>query len=389
MSVDFDRSILERVNLDALIEQKTPVRLGKAYGTGEKRTRKGACPWCGGTDRFAVFVNDQPQRYKCGIHGLNGCGRHGDAIDFLREYEGLSFSDAVATLSGETLHSATRLHDVTATPATWQSDIWQRQVAQFCTEAEARLWNDDTIGLEVLSYLVGRGFSEETIKAAHLGAALHKDLPAVVIPWYDIKAAHYWRVSFRNIGPGWRYANYYGSSVSEGLYLADSLAWKRPVFLVEGEFDGLSIAQEAGNLVSVVATGSTGGSHNPRWLMRLANASVVFVAFDSEKGAEKSARYWLDALPNAVRWHTPIGKDANEMLQRELNIRLWVESALSLLSKETPSERFEERARALIEPVFGTCALRMFPAGSFTLEDRIAELREQARLRNFWHQAVS
>jgi hypothetical protein len=234
-----------------------------------------------------------------------------------------------------------------------------------------------------------RGFTEETIKAAHLGAAYHKDTPAVVIPWYDVKHSLYWRVSFRNVGPGWRYDNYYGSSVSEGLYLADSLAFKRPVFLVEGELDALSIAQEAGNLVSVVATGSTGGSHHPKWLMRLAQVLHVFVAFDSEAKAEKSAAYWLDALPNATRWHTPIGKDANEMLQRELNIRLWVESALSLLSEQATPERFVNRARGLIESVFGPCTMRVFPKGSFTLADHVAELQEQARLRNFWHREVS
>ncbi len=28
--------------------------------------------------------------------------------------------------------------------------------------------------------------------------------------------------------------------------------------------------------------------------------------------------------------------------------------------------------------------MRVFPVGSFTLADRVAELNEQARLRNFW-----
>ena len=331
MPVSIDRSFLEQVDLTSLIEQKAPTRFGKPYGNGSKRTVKGPCPFCGGTDRFAVFVNDSPQRYKCGIHG-NGCGAHGDAIDFLRQYEHLTFSEAWASLSGEAApHIETRAARKSAQD--WQSQQWQRQVAQFCTEAEARLWSDENIGLEVLTYLIGRGFTEETIKAAHLGAASHKDMPALVIPWYDIKRGLYWRVSFRNIGPGWRYDNYYGSSVSDGLYLADSLLFNRPVFLVEGELDALSIAQDAGDLVSVVATGTTTGSHALEWVMELATMPHVFIAFDAEEKAEKSAAYWLDALSNATRWHTPIGKDANEMLVRELNIRLWIEAALATIAE--------------------------------------------------------
>ena len=36
--------------------------------------------------------------------------------------------------------------------------------------------------------------------------------------------------------------------------------------LLEGELDVLSIVQECGDLVSVVATGTTKDSHTPRWI---------------------------------------------------------------------------------------------------------------------------
>ncbi len=98
MAVNIDRSFLDQVLADvdlvSLIEQKTPTRFGKAAGNGSKRTQKGPCPFCkAGTDRFAVFVTDRPQRYICGINGNTGgnagCGARGDAINFLRDYEGL------------------------------------------------------------------------------------------------------------------------------------------------------------------------------------------------------------------------------------------------------------------------------------------------------------
>jgi len=341
MAISIDRSFLEQVDLVSLIEQRTPVRFGKPAGNGSKRTVKGPCPFCqAGTDRFAVFVNDSPQRYLCGIHG-HGCGAHGDAIDFLRQYEHLPFAGAVAALGGEGVPQVKYHEQPVPGAADWQSEKWQRRTAQFVKDSEGRLWNSEARE-QVLRYLIGRGFTEETIRKAHLGATYNKrtEVLYLVIPWYDSKHDRYWRVTLRDIRPDvdkkHRYQNVTGSSVSEGLYLADSLAFNRPVFLVEGELDALSIAQEAGDRVSVVATGTTSGSQNDRWLMRLANVPHVFVAFDAEQQAEASASQWLTHLSNATRWRTPIGKDANEMLVRGLNIRLWVESALSTLAEPDP-----------------------------------------------------
>jgi len=47
----------------------------------------GACPWCGGADRFRVWPGTG--RYWC-----RGCGKAGDAIQYLRDRRGLSFIEA-------------------------------------------------------------------------------------------------------------------------------------------------------------------------------------------------------------------------------------------------------------------------------------------------------
>lgn len=360
--------LLAQIELAFLIEQRSPTRFGKAAGNSEKRTVKGPCPFCGGTDRFAVFVNDIPQHYKCGIHG-NGCGKHGDAIQFLVEYAHLSFEDAISALKGEPVTMHRQKHAGYQTVSlTWDNEQWQERAAHFCQEAADRLWRDE--GAQVLAYLKTRGLTEDTIKKAHLGMVMHKGsniarnehgaVPCLVIPWYDSKQRKYWRVNMRDIRPGIdpkrRYENIPGSSVNTGLYLADSLAVKRPaLFMVEGEIDALSIAQEAGDLVAVVATGSTKGSQASAWVMRLSNIPQVFVAFDTEPNAEESAAFWTSALTNARRWCTPIGKDANEMLQRGLNIRVWVESAISLLTVHTDpgntGNGWEHAIQAITEPV--------------------------------------
>jgi hypothetical protein len=54
----------------------------------------GACPVCGGTDRFGV--NTRKQVFNC-----RGCGAKGDVIALVRHVEGLPFREAVEHLTGE------------------------------------------------------------------------------------------------------------------------------------------------------------------------------------------------------------------------------------------------------------------------------------------------
>ncbi len=426
MGISIDRTFLGQVDLCSLIEQKTPIRFGKASGNGSKRTRKGACPFCGGTDRFAVFVNESPGRYYCGIHG-NGCGAHGDAIDFLRRIDNLTFTEAYSALMGLDLPQEREFPQATSS-LDWRSEKWQRKVAEFCKVAEQRLWTDEGVPMQI--YLSGRGLTETTIKKAHLGMIVRSSIPYLVIPWYDEQHERYWRVNLRDIRPdikpSERYKNLEGSNVRDGIYGAISLIYNRPTFLVEGEIDALSVIQEAADLVSVVATGGTRGSHALEWVIKLANMPHVFVAFDAEKKGEEAALYWLNALDNATRWHTPIGKDANEMLQRGLSIRMWCLSAIDSLpspfedefielptlcstcgsadlwqfnedgsavwclpcwedrqaqGEQHPSmtaDEFIAFVKSLVEPVFGTCTVQVFPAGSAPrLADRVAQEREQ------------
>jgi hypothetical protein len=113
------------------------------------------------------------------------------------------------------------------------------------------------------------------------------------------------------------------------LYLAQSLLFKRRVVVMtEGEFDALSIAQECGDLVVVVATGTTKGSHTPRWISLLAQQERVLVAFDAERDkGDVDAQWWTKRLGNAQRLR-PLWHDANQMLQDGINLREWISAAL-------------------------------------------------------------
>lgn len=71
-----------------LVKQDTELR------RASKKEYHGPCPWCGGHDRFVVFANED--RYWCrgGEKGGAGCGKKGDAIQYLRDYKGMSFQEA-------------------------------------------------------------------------------------------------------------------------------------------------------------------------------------------------------------------------------------------------------------------------------------------------------
>jgi len=72
--------------------------------TSHNRRVSGPCPWCGGEDRFVVFVDDGEHSrggYHCFNNPGNGCGETGDAIEFLREYHDMSFPEAVKALGLE------------------------------------------------------------------------------------------------------------------------------------------------------------------------------------------------------------------------------------------------------------------------------------------------
>ena len=299
----------------------------------------GPCPWCGGTDRFRVWPEHPSGRVR---FWCRQCERRGDGIDLLRDLKGLSFREAAAVVGQPVEHrspaSPPKLRQ--ETPLCPPCSAWQSRAEAIACEAEAALWAPG--GPRALAYLRRRGFIEATIRGARLGY-VHEDrreppevwgLPTdhaaiwvprgILIPWRACGAT--WRLNIRRpagkpkyIGPaGW----------VSGLYGTDGLCPEQPAVLVEGEFDALAVAQEAGDLVAAVATGSTCSARHPRWVRRLGAASLVLVAYDDDEAGETAANWWLNRLPRTRRL-VPDG-DAAGMLQAGADLRAWVRRGVSL-----------------------------------------------------------
>jgi DNA primase len=274
------------MNLLTLISHDTTLRRTSAKHGGEY---SGPCPFCRlGADRFKVWP--AVGRWAClgREAGRSGCDISGDAIQYLRQKDDLTYAEACERLGlrpGEPC--ARRRHDPltpslapeTVTPP---APAWQAAGRSFVERCRRRLWTDD--GVAARQWLAQRGLSEETLLRAQVGyhprdshpprtawgldagAGQHQTLwlpRGIVLPWFV--GSDLWRINVRRpLTPAQcaaGEAKYIGpAGFANGLYGADSLADGKPVVLVEGEIDALTVAQTAGDLAAAVATGSTAGS---------------------------------------------------------------------------------------------------------------------------------
>jgi putative DNA primase/helicase len=94
----------------------TATHLGAGLRKASPTERVGACPLCGGTDRFSI--NTKKQTWNC-----RGCGVGGGVIDLVRHIRSCSFPEAVAWLNGEIGNSALPIiREPVVRPATKDKD---------------------------------------------------------------------------------------------------------------------------------------------------------------------------------------------------------------------------------------------------------------------------
>lgn len=324
-----DSDLLTLIGRDSVLRRVASTKGGEYSGP---------CPFCGGRDRFRVWPEHKGGQWWC-----RQCGKGGDGIAYLVERGSITPAEAGKMRRGDLgvaplartnpLPPAPRHPDRLAPPG----PDWQGAARAFVAESAAALWAPT--GERALSWLRGRGLTDETIHAAGLGYnaqdrrplraawGLDGDKPlwlprGIVIPW--VIGGDLWRVNIRRPRGDPKYTGPAGSS--NGLYNADALTTTKPAILVEGEIDALTLSQVAGDLVTPVATGSTEGARRPRWVAALSLCPSVLVAYDADKAGEDAAAWWVRVV-DGKRWR-PFWEDTNAMYQDGVNIRHWVEVGL-------------------------------------------------------------
>ena len=327
---------------DEMIERAKGVdlrSLAERYGelrhcSGPKEL-EGACPKCGGNDRFHV----RAEWFFC-----RRCHpKPGDPIEFLRWLQpGLSFPEAVQQLAGGALPvAATRWPAAPAhraAPAKPQPASWQRDTERLVAQAAERLWQPE--GEPARAYLERRALDPFVWLAYGLGyesaAAVpgtqgQQRAPAVVLPWRSASGALP-AVRFRFLEPqgehrltalaGSQFAGkLFGGCLLPAASFEPLAEGERPgesvrsLLIVEGEINAMSCHQVAGETrLDVLSVGSESSNLSPAAAAYAQRYRRVLVWADKAEVAQRL----MGALPGAYGVRSPGGQDANDMLKAGL-----------------------------------------------------------------------
>jgi len=357
-------------------------------GMGLAARRKTADEWagpcpdpaCGGRDRFCIWAGGQ------GKHGLGrfycrGCHRQGDAIQFLRDFQGLGYGEACRVLglspSSPSGHGPRREATLPAPAApAWTPKAseppnakWRAQAHKLIPWAAKQLQANP----KALAWLASeRGITPETAARFHVGwlqKDLYRDRTAWGLPQAykpDGRRRMLWlphglvlpvldasgnpaRIKFRRPNPGkdepkYLYLPSEPKNTAPLSITGTAAAW----IVVESELDGLLLAQEAGDLVNVLALGSASLRPDAAAHARLETAPFILVALDADDAGDKAAWTWWTTHypPEKTRvWPVPEGKDPCEAWRAGWDLRAWIEGGLPPTPRPEPAGQGEGTPR--------------------------------------------
>lgn len=286
-----------------------------------------------------------------------------DALTAQAQHVGLPVSEIRATLRSayrratpavlpQRNHLMVRQGTVLAPPPAMYtpSQAWQNAAQALVAWAQDQLWDPhNESGLE---YLESRGLTPYTILNAKLGllprpferSRQHWGLPpddrmgdrlflpaGIVIPYEDDHRAIV-KLEIRAITTEARRPKYTVPGSANALWNARHITAHRPVMLLEGVFNALTVAQVARDLVTPVALGAATHARQLLWVARLSFAPALLIATDTGLAGEHAARYWQSIFPDAVRW-PPEHDDPNAMLCAGRDVRAWVQAGLDKIGK--------------------------------------------------------
>ena len=326
--------------------QRDGYQARREAGTGGG-TWGGPCPGCGGKDRFRI------QPYFSGIDWHKGgrwiCNqchpKWSDAPGYLMTFHRMTYLEACRELGIEA-----KSRSAPPSRPAWKPreakpppSRWQKKAAEFVAGSEKNLWGE--AGAEARAYLESRGLSVTFIKWAKLGwnAKVQFDdyaawglppernergnpkrfwlPPGIVIPVFG-GDGQLLRIKIRRSPPDCKpkYIAITGGAATSFMVLGEAPA----VVVVEAELDALLLYQEAGDLATMMATGSAQYKSDAEVFARLRGAPAVLVALDAEQSGYAAWKWWRGNLQNTRLCPVPYGKDPTEAHQQGADLRAWV-----------------------------------------------------------------
>jgi hypothetical protein len=312
------------------------------------------CPGCGGKDRFHVWPE---QNEGAGSYWCRQCGKAGDAIQFLIDFDGCTFPEACRRLGRDQKLVTARPFTPPETsrpgkawkPRTYEdpAGLWREKAEKFVLWCHGNLLKNE----EKLAWLHNRGIPREAVERFKLGWNIgekgkdmfrpraswgvpekYKDgrkvkLPipvGLVIPVLDDEGKII-RVRIRRDPPyddkyRKKYHHMPGSSSAPLV-----LGWEREAFvLTESELDAMAVFHAAGDLVGSVSMGSSSTRPDAETAEVLSSALVILDALDYDGAGAKEREFWETNFPQTDRWPVPAGKDPGEAFAAGVDLRAWI-----------------------------------------------------------------
>lgn len=348
------------------------------------------CPACGGKDRFRFW----PAQGEGGTWYCRQCGKGGDCIQFLRDFDGLSYAEACRRLGRERAPLPTsimprreRAREWTPTEASLPCSAWEEHAAKLLDYAHQRLLGDDV----QLMRLAMRGIERMAVERYRLGwlpgengkDGYHRDRGAwglppetnargrkkslwipsgLVIPALDDNGAVL-RLRIRRdeeararFGADMKYVVVPGSSMRPLLLRPEARAF----VVVESELDAIACAaaaEAAGLDVGAFAAGTSLGRPDTVAHAVLRRALCILVALDfdqpDEKGQRAGARgmpFWAQTYRTARRWPVPSGKDPGDAVREGWNIADWLRIGLPPVFAQTDPQSADATPSPALPP---------------------------------------
>lgn len=269
----------------------------------------GACPFCGGVDRFVVWptgrADGTPPMWMCRQCEPQG----GTAIDYVMRRDHLSAGEAIALLAGEDAPARAVL--LPPTPPRPVLDIEAEleraeHLADYWTRRADGLRAELTGHPEVLAQLQRDGISADAARYFGLGYTVHQSARALVIPWryqhrgQDVVTGVQYRAilgdAFGDGDPRYRWL---AGSRGKALFNADAILQPTDGTLVVVEGAKKAAALWSHHLTSTVAVASK-TCWLPEWGTRLGAFERVVFALDPDASDQAHEAALTCGVPSYV-----------------------------------------------------------------------------------------
>lgn len=319
------------------------------------------CPGCGGENRFHVWPEQNSGEGSYWCRPGKGCGKTGDAIQFLRDFDGLSYNEARERLgksSSQSPQYQTPKIPKQYIPAdqgpiiqnTKPPDLWIEKATKLVGWAHEKLLPNSAR----MKYLRDRGIKRATVIKWKIGWNPGKDgkdlwrpreswglqtelknnrkkrlwIPrGLIIPLIAGAGDQIHRVRIRTLAGKPPYYILPGSVMNTMMIGPDN---HRAYVVVESELDAILLDQEIGDLAGIIALGSASTKPVSDTYRALHQSAVILVSLDFDAPGAKAWKWWKDHFPQSERWPVPLGKDPGEACHAGADLAEWVRLGLPL-----------------------------------------------------------